>query len=380
MRTLVLAILMVLSAGALTGCETGYIAHAAYEESLLLWRRKPIDAVLARGDLPPQLRARLQTVLKVRAFASDRLGLNVGDAYTSISEVDKGAIAWVVMAAPRDSLEPYTWWFPIVGRIPYRGYFNQEHADAEAAEMEQRGYDTMVRPAVAFSSLGFFNDPLLSNLLRLDRVELAGVIIHELFHRTYFLASDVMFDESAATYVGSAGAIKFFEATEGADSADAESARAVLDADLKFARFLNDEAGRLVQLYQSRLPRKEILKRRVTLFAAINADYAKLKPHLSGLERFDLDKQPINNAVLINYLIYFHDLDSFAKLDHIYAGNLHDTIKAIIALAESDRDNPFEPIERATRVGPLQAISRSGDPQSPPAAVSPSAPASSAAR
>ena len=380
MRTLALAILMVLSAGALAGCETGYIARAAYEESLLLWRRKPIDAVLARGDLPPQLRARLQTVLKVRAFASDRLGLNVGGAYTSISEVDKGAIAWVVMAAPRDSLEPYTWWFPIVGRIPYRGYFNQEHADAEAAAMEQRGYDTMVRPAVAFSSLGFFNDPLLSNLLRLDRVELAGVIIHELFHRTYFLASDVMFDESAATYVGSAGAIQFFEATEGPDSADAESARAVLDADLKFARFLNDEAERLVQLYQSHLPRKEILKRRVTLFAAINADYAKLKPHLSGLERFDLDKQPINNAVLINYLIYFHDLDSFAKLDHIYAGNLHDTIKAIIALAESDRDNPFEPIERATRVGPLHAVSRSGDPQSPPAAVSSSAPAWSAAR
>ena len=115
MRTLALAILMVLSAGVLAGCETGYIARAAYEESLLLWRRKPIDAVLARGDLPPQLRARLQTVLKVRAFASDRLGLNVGDAYTSISEVDKGAIAWVVMAAPRDSLEPYTWWFPIVG-------------------------------------------------------------------------------------------------------------------------------------------------------------------------------------------------------------------------------------------------------------------------
>jgi len=380
MRTLALAILMVLSAGALAGCETGYIARAAYEESLLLWRRKPIDAVLARGDLPAQLRARLQTVLKVRAFASDRLGLNVGDAYTSISEVDKGAIAWVVMAAPRDSLEPYTWWFPIVGRIPYRGYFNQEHAKAEAAEMEQRGYDTMVRPAVAFSSLGFFNDPLLSNLLRLDRVELAGVIIHELFHRTYFLASDVMFDESAATYVGSAGAIKFFEATEGPDSADAESARAVLDADLKFARFLNDEAARLVQLYQSRLPRDEILKRRATLFAAINADYAKLKPHLSGLERFDLDTQPINNAVLINYLIYFHDLDSFAKLDHIYGGNLHDTIKAIIALAESDRDNPFEPIERAARVGPLHAISRSGDPQSPPATVSSSVPASSAAR
>jgi len=367
-RALSLAIIVIASLLGLAGCEAGYIAHAAYEEGLLLWRRKPIDTVLARGDLPPQVRERLQSVLKVREFARDRLGLNVGDSYTSISQVDKGAIAWVVMAAPRDSLEPYTWWFPIVGRIPYRGYFNKDRAEAEAAEMEQRGYDTMVRPAVAFSSLGFFNDPLLSNLLRLDRVELAGVIIHELFHRTYFLASDVMFDESAATYVGSAGAVKFFESAEGTGSADTEAARGVLDADLKFADFLNRETARLVELYKSGLPRAEILKRREPIFASINADYAQLKPRLSGLERFDLDKQPLNNAVLINYLIYFHDLDSFAKLDRIYGGNLHDTIKAIIALAESDRENPFDPIERAIRVGPIRAAAQAGEPQSAPSA------------
>ena len=375
MRALTLTIALALIAGTLAGCEAGYIARAAYEESLLLWRRQPIDGVLARGDLSPEVRASLETVLKVRGFAQDGLGLNVGGAYTSISEVDQGAIAWVVMAAPRDSLEPYTWWFPIVGRIPYRGYFNRDRAEAEAAEMEQRGYDTMVRPAVAFSSLGFFNDPLLSNLLRLDRVELAGVIVHELFHRTYFLASDVMFDESAATYVGSAGAVKFFEAAAGPGSADAEAARGVLDADLKFARFLNDEATRLNGLYKSGLPREEILKRRATLFAAINADYARLKPHLSGLERFDLDKQPINNAVLINYLIYFHDLDSFAKLDRIYGGDLRNTIKAIIALAESDRDNPFDPIERAARTGQPLAAAQAGDPQSTPPGAPPSVPA-----
>ena len=134
------------------------------------------------------------------------------------------------------------------------------------------------------------------------------------------------------------------------------------------------------QLYQSGLPREEILKRRVAIFASINADYAQLKPHLSGLERFDLDKEPINNAVLINYLIYFHDLDSFAKLEHIYGGNLHDTIKAIIALAESDRDNPFAPIERAARVGPLHAASQAGEPQSTPdAALSPAPAATSTA-
>jgi predicted aminopeptidase len=379
-RALVLAIVLAASALMLPGCEAGYIARAAYEEGCLLWRRKPIDTVLARGDLPPEVRARLETVLKVREFARDRLGLNVGDAYTSVAEVDKGAIAWVVMAAPRDSLEPYTWWFPIVGRIPYRGYFNKDRAEAEAAEMEQRGYDTMVRPAVAFSSLGFFNDPLLSNLLRLSRVELAGVIIHELFHRTYFLASDVMFDESAATYVGSAGAVKFFEATAGPGSADAEAARGVLDADLKFAHFLSGAAARLGELYRSGLPRAEILRRRGAIFVSIKADYAQLKPRLSGLERFDLDKEPLNNAVLINYLIYFHDLDTLAELDHIYGGNLHDTIKAIIALAESDPANPFDPIERAVRVGPERAISQTDNPQSTPSAAPSPAPSPGVSR
>jgi predicted aminopeptidase len=375
MRALALAVVMLATAAVLAGCEAGYIAHAAYEEGRLLWRRKPIDTVLARGDLPPEVRARLETVLKVREFARARLELNVGRAYTTISEVDQGAIAWVVMAAPRDSLEPYTWWFPIVGRIPYRGYFNKDRAEAEAAEMEQRGYDTMVRPAVAFSSLGFFNDPLLSNLLRLNHVELAGVIIHELFHRTYFLASDVMFDESAATFIGSAGAVKFFEECEGPNSADAVVARGVLEADLKFADFLKSESERLLNLYQSGLPREEILRRRVAIFAAINADYAQLKPHLSGLERFDLDREPINNAVLINYLIYFHDLDNFAKLEHIYGGNLHDTIKAIIALAESDREDPFYPIWQATHAAAQPAAAHAGEPQSAPGAAVSTAPA-----
>jgi len=361
MRAIALAAMLTVGAAGLSGCGgAGYVARAAWEEVRILWRRQPIDAVLSRADLSSDVRERLKTVVAVREFARQRLGLNVGGAYATISEVDKGAIVWVVMAAPRDSLQPYTWWFPIVGEVPYRGYFDKADAEAEASAMEARGYDTLVRPAVAFSSLGFFNDPLLSNLLRLDRVELAGVIIHELFHRTYFLAGDVRFDESAATYVGSAGAVKFFEATEGANSADAEAARGVLESDLKFARFLARESERLRKLYEGGLPQAEILKRRAPIFAEINADYARLKPQLSGLERFDLDKVAINNAVLINYLIYFHDLDNFAALDRIYRGDLNATVRAIIALAESDRVNPFYAIWLATRVGPQRAATSPG--------------------
>jgi predicted aminopeptidase len=347
-------VLPLLFALLLAGCDARYLAQAAYEEGRLLWHREPITEVLAKPDLPAAIRAKLATVLAVRKFDQERLGLNVGGAYQTITNVDQRAIVWVVMAAPRDSLTPYTWWFPIVGNVPYRGYFDKEQAAAEAARMEAAGYDTYVRSAIAFSSLGFFNDPILSNLLALDRVELAGVITHELFHRTYFLAGDVMFDESAATWVGSRGAMEFFADTEGAASADAVAARGVYASDLAFAAFLLQQEARLIRLYQSGLPRDELLKRRETVFASINTDYAKLKPSLSGLERFDLDRIKLNNAVLLNYLIYFHDLANFATLERLHQGDVAATIRAIIALAKSEPDDPFHAIWAATLPAPAR--------------------------
>ncbi|HLX37166.1 MAG TPA: aminopeptidase [Candidatus Binataceae bacterium] len=336
----------VAAATMLAGC---YLTRGAYEEARILWNRRPISQVMANPELDPQIRARLQTVLAVRDFAHDHLGLKTGAAYTTVSPVDSGAIVYVVMAAPRDSLEPYVWWFPIVGYVPYRGYFNENEARALAADMEAQGYDTMVRPAVAFSSLGFFNDPLLSNLLELSRVELADVITHELFHRTYFLASDVIFDESAANYVGSRGAVEFFKNTEGDSSPDTIAARGVFDSDMKFSHFLLQAQAKLLWIYGSDLSQDEKLKRREAAFDQIKSDYAKLKPTLSGLERFDLDKEPLNNAVLINYLIYFHELDDFAALERMNHGDLSATIEQIIDIAKKNTDDPFYAIWEATR-------------------------------
>ena len=338
----------ILCAG-LAGCEAGYLTRAAYEQGRLLWNRHPIAQELARRDLDPDLREKLETVIKVGRFAQDQLGLNVGTSYRTVTQVDEGAIIWVVMAAPKDSLKPYTWWFPIVGAVPYRGYFDAAQANAEAAEFQDEGYDTLVRSAVAFSSLGFFSDPLLSNLLKLDRVQLAGVIFHELFHRTYYLASDAMFDESAATWVGDRAAAEYFASAGGRDCADAISARAIVQSDLRFADFLQREEARLLTLYGSNLPAAEIVRRREPLMTQIQTDYAKLKPSLSALERFDLDQEPINNAVLINYGIYFHDLDNFAALDRKHEGDLRATIQTIIALARAHPEDPFFAIWQAAQ-------------------------------
>ncbi|MBV8773471.1 MAG: aminopeptidase [Deltaproteobacteria bacterium] len=347
-----LSALSLIIASLLAGCDLRYFAHAAYEEGHLLWNRRPILEVLKEPGLSPVERQRLQTVLKLRKFAADNLGLRVGGAYETVTTVDQNAVVWVLMAAPHDSLRPYLWWFPIVGYVPYRGYFNKTRAQAEARVMESKGYDTFVRPAIAFSSLGFFNDPVLSNLLELSRVELAGVLIHELFHRTFFLKSDVMFDESSANWIGNRGALDFFIQTEGVTSQEAVAARDIYESDMKFAAFLLQEEARLLKLYQSGLPRDEILKRRVIIFAGIKADYAKLKPLLSGLERFDLDQQQLNNAVLMNYLIYFHDLNRFAALERMNQGDTRATIQSIIKLAQSEPHDPFHAIWKATVKAP----------------------------
>ena len=148
--------------------------------------------------------------------------------------------------------------------------------------------------------------------------------------------------------IGNRGGVEFFTQTEGAGSPDTAAAMGIYDSDMKFAAFLLQEQARLLKLYGSGLPRDEILKRRVAVFAAINSDYAELKPTLSGLERFDLDKTPLNNAVLLNYLIYFHELDNFAKLFALNHNDLRATIKQIIALAQSQPNDPFFAIWQAT--------------------------------
>jgi predicted aminopeptidase len=362
-----LSALSLIMATALAGCDLRYFAHAAYEEGRLLWNRKPIIEVLQSPGLSRIERRRLETVLEVRKFAADNLGLRVGGAYKTVTAVDQNAVVWVLIAAPRDSLSPYLWWFPIVGYVPYRGYFMRAQAEAEARAMEREGYDTFVRPAIAFSSLGFFNDPVLSNLLELSRVELAGVLIHELFHRTFFLQSDVMFDESSANWIGNRGAVDFFTQTEGAGSPDALAARDIYASDMKFAAFLLQEEGRLLNLYQSGLPHDEMLKRRVIAFDEIKADYARLKPLLSGLERFDLDQQQLNNAVLLNYLIYFHDFNRFAALYQMHQGDTRVTIHSIIKLAQGEPDDAFHAIWKATLNAPsatdLPEISAAGPSQ-----------------
>lgn len=338
-RRLALAALGALAIGTLGGCATGYVLRAAYEEARVLWRREPIAAVLQQPDLDPALRARLELVAPLRRFAAEALGLRVDGSYTSVARVDADQIVHVVTAAPRDGLEPKTWWFPIAGRVPYRGYFDRADAEAFAATLEAEGYDTLVRPAVAFSTLGWFDDPVLSTMLRGDAVDLVETIVHELTHATLYVPGHASFNESFALFVGLQGAERFFRA-RGDEARAATCAARWADA-LTFSALLAAVIARLDAAYAAGVTDAE----RAALLTAAQAEAAHQQWLTTGYASFW--RRPLNNAVIVHDRLYADRLATFDALLTCHAGDLRAAIAAVAATA-GEAGDPYDALSCGT--------------------------------
>jgi predicted aminopeptidase len=315
------------------GCSPTYVARAGYEEAKILWRRQPIAEMLQDPSLDADTRDKLTLVLQVREFARDTLHLRVGGCYSSFARVDAHQVVHVVTAAYRDRLEPYTWWFPIVGRVPYKGYFSEAAAREEAEELEGQGFDTSIGPSVAFSTLGWFDDPLLSTLLRYDRVALADTVIHELLHNTAYPAGHAAFNESFANFVGHRGAILFF-ATQ--DNAELQaSAQAGWDAALTFSDFLVRFIDRLRAAYAAGITSAQ----RDDLFTAAQTECRQLP--LQGRYR-GFTEERLNNAVILHTRMYNDRLALFEAVYRQVGADLRRTIAAVIDAVQQHPGDPFD--------------------------------------
>ena len=232
----------------LGGCSPFFILRAGYEEAKILSRRQSISRLVEDPRTEPTRRAKLALVLRVRDFAADSLGLDAGRSYTTFSQLDSDTLALVLSAARKDRFEAYTWWFPIVGRVPYRAFFSESGAAEAVRDLEGKGYDAYVRPTAAFSTLGWFADPLVSPLLRYDSISLANTVVHELLHNTIYLSGQAVFNESLATFVGARGAIEFFCLVE-PDPRLCATARGAWRDELLFGRYLTELVEELDFLY-----------------------------------------------------------------------------------------------------------------------------------
>jgi predicted aminopeptidase len=352
-------VLLAVLGSIISGCSPFYVLRAAYEEGKILWRREPIPQYLENPDLGPEVQDKLKLVLDVREYARDVLKLNVGGSYSSYSYVDRPDLTYILTAAPRTELRPYTWWFLIVGRVPYKGYFSKEDAGAAAKELEAEGYDTNIRTSAAFSTLGWFDDPLLSHLLRYDKVTLADVVFHELFHNTLYVKGAGHFNESVANFVGGRAAIDFFRDRFGAGSAEHERAIRAWEEELEFSEFIEKFAAALDELYARKIPEEDKLLLRQQAFTRAKEEWSEWTTKHPTHRFRNFSKQPLNNAVIIHYMLYLKNLKLFEALYQAEGKNL---VRAIDSIREAvaEGGEPFEAVQNLLNKRNNQAVVKTG--------------------
>ncbi len=317
----------------LCACSPVYVAKAAAGHASLLWRSRSMAAALRDPSTPEDLKAKLKLVLEVREFAFKRMGLKPTRDFSIFTPVSS-AVTYVVSACPRTSLEAYQWWFPLVGKVPYKGYFRKADAVSEMRRFEGRGFDARVGGVSAYKTPLWFADPLPSNVLDYPPGELAGLLIHELTHGTVWFKDRVDFDEAVATFVGEEGAVDFLAQRFGRDCSQLKEYQVGLTREREFMVAMNGIYQRLDTLYRSPAADQEKLARREEVFDQGRQRLEEIGSPLS---------EPLNNATVLAYRLYTYDLGAFHAL-HERCGR--DWKKTVAALKALDRHDPFGALKR----------------------------------
>lgn len=318
---------------ALSACAAspGYYWQAASGQ-FELWRKAtPVDQLLARPDTPDALRQRLKRVSGMRSFASRELGLPDNDSYRSYADLERRAVVWNVVAAPALSMQTKQWCFWVAGCVGYLGYFSEEGAQAYAKRLRDEGMDVYVGPVPAYSTLGWFDDPVLNTFIDWSDAELAGLIFHELAHQLIYAPGDTEFNESFAVSVEEAGVQRWL-AQQG-KTAPARDETIQQD----FAALVTKYRDLLAALYaRSDLNDTAKLAHKGELIAQMRADYARMRDErwagYRGYERwFGND---LNNAKIASVGYYHGLLPGFRKLLEVEQGDLPRYYERVRALAK----------------------------------------------
>ena len=329
----------------LTACSPLYVLKAGIAEARILRARRPIPEVILDSTTDERTRGMLVLAMDARTFAIERLGLDVGESYTSFTQLDSDTLTHILSAARRDRLEPRTWWFPVVGRFPYKGFFDLDDALKAQRELEDEEWDTYLRPTAAFSTLGWFKDPLLSTLLRQDDVDLVETILHELSHNHLFVSDQVTFNESFATFCGRAGAAQFFCTRDGGgpDTLKCLRAQARWQDYQRFSVFIDEMMEELNAVYDdTELPYEEKVSRRGGVFERSLARFdADVAPTFESVTFSGFRNTPLNNATLLTRIRYYHRLPDFAALLDARGGDL----AAVLAELKSNAGTVEDPFE-----------------------------------
>ncbi|MDX1802043.1 MAG: aminopeptidase [Marinobacter sp.] len=335
----------------LSGCTSSHFYRQAIQgQWALLSSRVPIPEVLDDPSTPAELRHSLNTAVAVREFARHTLSLPVGDTFRDYVRLDRQYVVVNLVAVPAYSLEPHHWCYPFVGCQAYRGYFHLEDARSEQAEFEARGYDTFIGGVTAYSTLGWFDDPIHTGFTRLPEDRMAALIIHELSHKVVYIDGDTAFNESFATAVELEGLKRWLSSQGEADRFQQALSR--LDHRRQTLALVQATAGRLQMLYDQAdaLPKKTLDARKAALFEQLRADYRSLQKHWSEPGPLGRPVPALNNANIALFRQYNQYVPGFRALLH----RQHDDFPAFYDAVRKLADLPAD--QRHARLAQLGAL------------------------
>jgi len=250
---------LVLLLPSLCGC---YILTQAMGQIRVLLNSQRIDTLLADPKVPDDVKLKLRLVREIKAFGEDELGLKPSSNYESFYDTKGQPITYIVSACRKDRFQAHLWWFPIVGDVPYKGFFNKDDAVAEAKGLEAQGYDVSLGTAAAYSTLGYFPDPVLSTMLEYPEEQLVALLLHELTHGTIYLPGGADFNEGLASFVGWQGALEFARRRYGIASVRYDRTVRAFAAEERRDERAREVFRKLDELYKSSLSAAEKIERR----------------------------------------------------------------------------------------------------------------------
>lgn len=358
MGILIAAVALFVGYGAayLASDDVRYLSRAGLEQTRILQKRKPLEQMLRDTTIPARDRAFLQLVLDVREHAA-AIGLEAKNTYTAYTDVGRDTLLLSLTGSRKDCICPVTWKYPIVGRVPYKGFFDVGMAEREARKWAERGYDISLRPAAAYSTLGWFNDPLLSTALVRDSVELAALVFHEIAHNTLYVKSATPFNESAAQMIGYRAAEEFFRGR--GDSIRADRARDRWLDEIVLAEYYRELIDTLTTFYDSK-PEGAALDEGRAAIGRWSKDRLEgpIGARLRTYQVARLAERPINNAQLVGVLIYRTHLDWFERWYQQHGGEVARSVAELIKLMEgAEGSAAFERLAAAIGVDPAAAAS-----------------------
>ena len=289
----------------LSGCETlSYYGQAVDGHLRLLRQSKEVSHYVASADTPTQLKIQLKKVMQLRVFAEEQLLLPVKTQYSRYVSLDRKYVVWNVFATPEFSLQPKTWCYPVIGCANYRGYYAEQDARKYAAKLVARGYDVYVAGIAAYSTLGWFKDPILSSFIQRSDAELANLLFHELSHQLLYAKDDTVFNESFATVVAQEGVKRWLQQQNNPAAyqdflVDQRQQQEFIDLVISYQK-------KLATLYASSTIDSHKRIQKTALIAQLKQDYLTLKTHWGGQSDYDhWFHQEINNAQLSTVSTYF---------------------------------------------------------------------------